>query len=85
MIKINTEAGKVSLMLRTHRSDELFRTAPLLTSPHHYRGSVGVISADVNRSMTNRLLESYPDIRLNRFNQMPKMDLTIRIWESTGN
>ena len=50
----------------------------------HDRSSVGIVGTYIGALMTALLLETNPDICLDVFHQMAKMDRAISVWESTG-
>jgi hypothetical protein len=78
------KAGEILLVgLVDSRYVLLWRDA-LGFSAQHDRGSVRVIGAYVNAVVAAHFLQSDPDIRLNHFHQMAKVNARVGVGKSAG-
>ncbi len=75
---------EVALVLGVHALDQLFRRDAFLLGAQHDRRAVGIVGADVIALVAAHLLEAHPDVGLDVFHQVPKMDRPIGIGQGTG-
>ena len=76
---------KILLMFNLDPCYKFFCCDIKLFGLQHGGRPMRIVSADINALVSHQSLKSYPDIGLNMFHQMAKMDGTIGIWEGAGN
>ena len=74
IIEADGKIFKISLMLFTGVTDQLFRRNAFCLSTQHNWRAVGIIRADIVALMTLHFLKTYPYVSLNIFDEMPQMD-----------
>ena len=84
VVKADVEPGEIGLVLLGDRSNHLFRGDPHLLCLEHDRGAVGIIGTDEVHLMTAHSLITNPDIGLDVFQHVAKMDGAIGIGEGAG-
>jgi hypothetical protein len=84
IVELDIKRRKVSDMLGTHISDQIFLRASFLPRANHDRGAVSVIGTDVNSPVTAEFLKTDPDIRLHVFDEMPNVNGPIGVRQGGG-
>jgi hypothetical protein len=79
VIEAHEEGVEVRGMGFVHAPHELFGADALITSPDHDRRAVRIVRADKHTVVAYETLEASPDVRLDVFDQMPQVNVSIRI------
>lgn len=84
VVKTDVEPGEVGLVLLGDGRDHLFRGDPQLLGLEHDRGAVGIVGTDKVHLVTAHSLITNPDIGLDVFQHVAKMDGAIGIGKGAG-
>ena len=84
VVEADVEAGKIPLMLLGYGSDHLLGSDPHLLRLEHDGGTVRVIGTDEMHLMATHSLITNPDIGLDVFQHVAKMDGAVGIGEGAG-
>jgi len=85
VVKVDKKAGEVFFMLSLHKCNLLFRCMAQLFSFKHNGGAMSVVSTNITTLVATMLLKTHPDICLDCFKNMPKMQWTIGVRQCAGN
>ncbi|MNB93050.1 hypothetical protein D3C75_401660 [compost metagenome] len=84
VVEADVEAGKIPLMLLGYGGDHLLGSDPHLLRLEHDGGTVRVIGTDEMHLMATHSLITNPDIGLDVFQHVAKMDGAVGIGEGAG-
>ena len=84
VVKPDMKAGKVAGVFAMDAGDQLFRRDPFFLGTQHDRRAVCVVRTNVPAFITDHLLVSHPDVGLDIFNQMAKVNGAIGIGQGGG-
>jgi hypothetical protein len=84
IVEADVEVGKVTLVVGFYRSNLLFRADAVLLSLQHDGGTVSIVCADVVHVMATGFLKANPDIGLDVFHQMAKVNRAVGIGQGAG-
>jgi hypothetical protein len=84
VIKADAKGFEVRLVRAVHAFDQLDLGHALLPRAQHNRRTMRVVRAHVRHVMPAQTLKTYPDIRLNVFDEMPDVDVAVGIGQGTG-
>ncbi|EKE16788.1 MAG: hypothetical protein ACD_10C00798G0002 [uncultured bacterium] len=79
IVEADVKAREVARMLAMHALDQGFRRNAFFFRPQHDRRAVRVVGANVPAFVAGHFLIAYPDIGLNIFNQMAKVNGAIGV------
>ena len=85
VVEANLETGVIAFVFGMDAVDQLFRGSTLAVRAQHDGRAVGIVGADVQAVVAAQLLEAHPDIGLDRLQQVPDMDRTVRVWQCARN
>src|SRR5690554_2939572 len=85
VVEGDPEGGEVILMFPGDSLDQGFGGNALLLGAQHDRGAVGIVGAYIVALVANALLEAHPDIGLDVFQQVAKVDRAVGVGQGTGN
>lgn len=85
VIKNNVEACEISLVRGAHRRDQINFAASFFPGANHDCRAVGIIGTNINGTISAKSLEPNPDIGLDIFHQMAKVDRPVGVWQGAGN
>ena len=79
VIERDLEVGEVLEMRLVRASDQLLGGDALLARTDHDRSPVRIVRADVDALVAAQLLEPHPEVGLDVLDEMPEMDVTVRV------
>ena len=85
IIERDLEVGKIGFVLGFNAGNLLFRADAFFLSTQHDGCAVGVIRTDIGTHVSARFLEADPDVCLNVFQQVAKVNGAVCVGQGTGN
>ena len=83
VVEFNQKIGEITLVFFAHRINQLFWRDALLFCTEHDCGAMGIIGANVDAVVAAELLQTHPDVGLNRLHQVAQMKAAIGIGQGT--
>src|SRR6478609_1676297 len=84
VIERDLKAGEVTAMSRVHVGNQLDFAAALLPRANHDRRTVRVVGAHVDHAGAAHPLKAHPDVRLDVFDEMPEVNVSVGVRQSAG-
>ena len=72
-------------MFGVHIGNQLFRRDAFFFRPQHDGRAMGIVGTDVDTLVAAQFLETNPDVGLNVFQHMAKVNRTVGIGQGAGN
>src|SRR5688572_5937488 len=85
VVEGDVKRGEVTEMSLPHIGDQGLFAPSLLTGANHDGRTVRVVCTDVDAAVASQFLEPDPDVRLDVLDQMPQMNVAIRVGQGRGN
>ncbi len=79
VVELNLEAAEVADMSFPHIGNHIFLRSTLCPRPDHDRCAMRIVRTHKQTSVTSQLLKTDPDVRLDVFHQMAKMNMAIGV------
>ena len=84
VVVLDLKALEISLVLFARLSDHLFFRAAFFASSDHNRGAMRVVGPHKHTAVPAQLLKADPDVGLNVFDQMAKVDRAVCVGQGGG-
>ena len=84
IVETDQEAGEIARVLAMDALDQHLRRDALLLGAQHDRRAVRVVGADVPALVAEHLLEAYPDVGLDVFDEVAEVDRAIGVRQGGG-
>src|ERR1019366_6191190 len=78
------KSGEIVIVFLPHTGDELLGSNALCFGAQHNGRAMSVVGADIVAGVATHLLKAYPDVCLDVFNQMSKVDTTVGVGQRRG-